>query len=130
MKEKLVLIAVCALFAFSCSRKEQAPPQPQLAPAQKQKSTTSLNVVGEYTGAMIMAHRKAKDTSALITLRQFIQTYNALNERFPRDLNEISAEMKKEGYEMPQPPRGQQYNYNPETGEIYLYYSQEEKTNQ
>ena len=150
MNKRVIFILLCMLLAFSCSKKEPAPSQPQAQPASEpkqaasepapekkppaqkpvpvRKSTTSLNVISEYTGVLIMAHRKAKDTSVLITLRHLIQTYKALNDRFPRDLDEIKDEMKKDGYEMPKPPRGQEYNYNPETGEIYLYYTPEEKT--
>jgi hypothetical protein len=129
MNARMVLIALCLFLALSCSKREPAPSETQTpAPAgQEQAAETKAEETtrtrpapsGGYSGALIMGHRKAKDTAALLSIRQSIQAFHALNERYPEDLEELESE----GYPIPEPPNQMAYDYNPTTGEIELYYT-------
>jgi hypothetical protein len=133
MGKRTIFIALCIVFGLSCSREEPASSQTQPAAEPGQTATTEKSKEvppdqptkvrpapsGGYSGAIITAHRKAKDTAALISIRNTIQSFHAMNERYPKDLEEL----RSNGYEIPEPPSRMAYQYNPETGEINLTYT-------
>ena len=146
MVKTALVFVLFILLALSCSKKEPASPQAASAaenevsqeayPTAAEKATESKappeaakrpyqtqSRSGGYTGVMITARRRARETAALLGIRQAIQAFNATNDRLPADLDEL----KKEGYEIPEPPGGLEYGYDPKTGEINLYYREQEQ---
>ena len=69
-----------------------------------------------YIDQLTKTHREAKDMAAILPARQCIEAFHALNGRYPKDLDELH----KAYPELPGPPTGQKYDYNPKTGEIQL----------
>jgi len=59
--------------------------------------------------------RVAKQLSSL-AMTQAVQAYQALEGRLPKSLDEL----KKSGFEIPPPPKGTQYKYDPKTGKVEL----------
>ena len=57
--------------------------------------------------------RVAKQLSSL-AMTQAVQAYQALEGRLPKSLDEL----KKSGFEIPPPPKGTQYKYDPKTGKV------------
>ena len=147
MCKKIFLIIACIMLIASCSKKETSRPQisppveskgtaEKAGPSEKEvqpkapekpaesttpekpKSDMSLNVVGEYSGVLISARRLARKTVAHLGIDQAIQAFRAEHDRFPNDLNEL----KGAGYDIPNPPSGMEYDYNPKTGEFNVYF--------
>ena len=59
--------------------------------------------------------RVAKQLSGL-AMTQAVQAFQALEGRLPKSLDEL----KKSGFEIPPPPKGTQYKYDPKTGKVEL----------
>jgi len=97
----------------------QAPPEAAKRPYKTQSRS------GGYTGVLITARRRARETAALLGIRQAIQAFRATNGRLPADLDEL-----KKDYDIPEPPGGLEYGYEPKTGEINLYYREQEQPGQ
>ncbi|MEF8788334.1 MAG: hypothetical protein V5A84_04630 [Planctomycetota bacterium] len=70
-----------------------------------------------YFGTINQARRSAKKTAALSKLQREVRRFKALKGRNPRSLDEFK---QWRGGTLPEPPAGQQYSYNPETGKLTL----------
>ena len=70
----------------------------------------------DYLAAQGQAKRHSEKVISLVQVQQAIQQFNAMEERFPRDLNELVSQHYLSAKVVP--PRGQQFLYDPQTGSI------------
>ncbi len=70
----------------------------------------------DYLAAQGQAKKHSEKVISLVEIQQAIQQFNAMEERLPRDLNELVAQHYLG--KMPSPPRGQRFLYDPQTGSI------------
>jgi outer membrane murein-binding lipoprotein Lpp len=113
--------AICAAVAVSvtllagCEKKETKA-EPNLLT--NNNSGNPLTAPVDYLGAVNQARKGAVNTIDKAGLTKHIETFNAQEERFPRDLNELV----QKGYiqAIPAPPQGMRFDYSPQTGELKI----------
>lgn len=111
---KAPCLALIVLALIGCSKKEQA-----------SKDLTTNNGSGnpitapvDYLGAVNQARKTAVRQIDLASIKNAIQLFNAQEDRFPRDLNELAQKHYIQG--VPELPAGSRFVYNPATGEISI----------
>jgi len=109
MKREKVLfpfLLLVLLAGSSCSRKEK----------KKETDVTPGNAFDRYAGVMMKAKRQAESLTDVLPLKQLIDSFKAQEGRNPSSLQELV----EKGYtrEIPQPPPGKQYVYDPSTGSV------------
>jgi len=108
---RIFLLALIVTLA-GCSRKQQS----------KQRMLTNNNTGNpitapvDYLGAVNQARKTAVRQIDLASMRNAIQLFNAQEERFPRDLNELAQKHYIQG--VPELPPGSRFTYNLATGEL------------
>lgn len=70
----------------------------------------------DYLGAQAQAKRTAGRVVSLAELQNAIQKFQAMEDRFPRDLNELVTERYLPS--VPVAPPGMKFRYDPATGSI------------
>ncbi|HOJ39209.1 MAG TPA: hypothetical protein PKW42_00715 [bacterium] len=109
MKQKIgsLLLFAGLVFLCSCSKKEK-----------KETELTPTNALEQYSGVMIKAKRRAEGMTELLPLKQLIDSFRAQEGRNPSSLQELV----EKGYtqEIPRPPAGKHYVYDPNTGSVTL----------
>lgn len=111
MNSRWLLTLVVVAVAGGCGRKDQA----------KQKDATEGNPISaplDYLAAQGKAKKFAEKTISAAELTSAIQKFNALEDRFPADLNELVREHYLQG--PPAAPAGRRWDYNPQTGTARL----------
>ncbi|MSU36731.1 MAG: hypothetical protein EXS36_16865 [Pedosphaera sp.] len=106
----IMLVAVA--LALGCGKKDAAKPaEDPLA-----NSGNPLLAPVDYLGAQARGKRTAAKTVGFVEIQSAIQQFHAMEDRYPKDLNELV----KQGLlvTMPTPPPGVAWSYNPQTGEI------------
>jgi hypothetical protein len=103
----VAVAAVVALFA-GCERK----------PAAKRDDAGNSPVTAplDYLAAQGKARKFAEKTISAAELTSAIQKFNAMEDRFPADLNELVREHYLRG--PPAAPTGMRWDYNPQTGAV------------
>ncbi|MCM8768852.1 MAG: hypothetical protein NC911_04110 [Candidatus Omnitrophica bacterium] len=102
----LVLGIFSALIIFGgCSKKEK-----------KETDLSPPDALDQYTGVMIKAKKQAETMTELLPLKQLIDSFRAQEGRNPASLEELV----EKGYiqQIPPPPQGKQYVYDPNTGSV------------
>jgi hypothetical protein len=116
MKIWLLLFVIAGLVLAGCGKKEtKAPAQPTNQPA---ASGNPLAAPVDYLGAVSQAKRVGQKTADLASLNKAIQLFEAQEERFPKDLNELVT--KHYLPSLPAPPYGMRILYNPSSGEVKI----------
>jgi hypothetical protein len=127
----LALLAVLVgLGSGGCSPQKQSTPAPA-AKAQAAKNSTPapatntsssagnpLTAPVDYLGAVANAKRVALKTVDLASLTRSIQLFEAQEDRFPKDLNELVTMRYLPA--LPTPPPGMRISYNPGNGKVAL----------
>ena len=72
----------------------------------------------DYLAAQGKAKKFAEKTISAAELTSAIQKFNAMEDRFPADLNELVREHYLQG--PPAAPAGMRWDYNPQTGAVRL----------
>ena len=72
----------------------------------------------DYLAAQAKAKKFAEKTITTAELTSAIQKFNAMEDRYPRDLNELVQQHYLQA--PPAAPRGMGFAYNPQTGEIRI----------
>jgi hypothetical protein len=70
---------------------------------------------GSYAGSMVKSRDNSRVQTALTSVRQRIQNYQALNGAFPASLEDLG---KKDGRPIPELPDGAAWKYDPATGTV------------
>jgi len=102
-----LLIILFILFSFSCGKK-----QPQ------EKPQSVGNPIEQYGGVMSKTLQRAKGMDAVLPMKQLIDSFYVQEGRYPSDLKELVD--KNYVREIPAPPKGYRYSYDPASGKIEL----------
>jgi hypothetical protein len=113
MNKTVLLALIAGLALTSCGKKSEPKPAPTNTPT---AGANPLNAPADYLGALNQAQKVAVKTIDLASLNQAIQAFNASEDHWPADLNELVA--KKYLPRLPEPPRGARFEYNPSTGQV------------
>jgi len=111
MKAFLSPLLVAGLLFAGCQKRESTP-----------KPTNTSDSVGnpitapvDYLGAVGKAQKAATKTISSVGLQQAIQMFYAQEGRFPKELKELSPDYLGQ---IPPPPVGMKYSYDPKTGVV------------
>jgi len=87
------------------------------APA-AEEGLTPANAIQKYVGVMGKAYKRAKFFDTLLSLKHDITSFQTEQGRWPSSLQELV----EKGYakELPSPPEGMIFKYNPDNGSIRL----------
>ena len=111
-----ILFLIVGLGLAGCGKKEApAPAQSTNKPA---ASGNPLTAPVDYLGAVSQAKRVGQKTVDMASVSKAIQLFEAQEERFPKDLNELVA--KHYLASLPVLPNGMKYAYNPSNGEVKI----------
>lgn len=99
-----------------CGKKAPAPGSTGATNAAAADSMNPLNAPAQYLGAMNKAQKLATKTVDNASINQAIQLFFSQEDRFPRDLQELVTQHFLP--EMPTPPRGMAFDYNPKNGQF------------
>ncbi len=123
MKFLIVLLILAGLAfwgwsAYQDREAETSAEEDRQEAASEDSSRESSGPLADYVGANIRARESAEETTSLAGLKQTIRQFQSLEGRYPEDLEELVAEdyMPR----LPSPPSGQEFDYDPETGEVTL----------
>ena len=109
-----LLLAAIAAFT-GCAKKDEATQRQMLT---NNSSGNPLTAPVDYLGAVNQARKTAIKTIDRVGLDNAIQQFNAVEERFPKDLNELAQ--KRYIQAVPEPPPGSKFVYNPATGDLKI----------
>lgn len=109
---RTVFAALITLSLCACAKKEA-----------KQENLLTNNSSGnpitapvDYLGAVNQARKGAIKTIDQAAINNAIELFNAQEERYPRDLNELAQ--KRYIQAVPTPPPGMRFDYNPQSGQF------------
>ena len=111
---KPVLFSFALLLLVACAKKEEAK-QNLLT---NNSSGNPLTAPVDYLGAVNQARKTAIKTLDQAGINNAIQQFYAVEDRFPKDLNELAQ--KRYIQAVPEPPPGSRFAYNPATGEFKI----------
>ena len=113
MKKCVPWVLMLAVMLVACGKKKEEKPATTNAPT---AGSNPLNAPADYLGALAQAQKVAVKTIDLASLNQAVQAFNASEDRWPNDLNELVA--KRYLPRLPEPPRGMQIVYDAQTGQV------------
>ncbi len=105
----VILVVFLAVGLGSCGKKSAPESEEDLNPA---------NAVEKYGGVMGKTYKRAKSFDALLSLKHDITSFQVEQGRWPASLQELVE--KEYTKELPKPPEGMSFKYNPENGSIRL----------
>lgn len=117
MKTIFITSLVLSAFLLGCGQKQEAQPKPDATNVSK-VGENPLNAPSEYLGTMVKAQQSANKVVDLASINKAIDMFNAQEERFPKDLNELVS--KKYLPSIPPLPAGSRFDYNPKTGVLKI----------
>lgn len=112
MKARWIFPLLAVLALIGCGKKDQA---------KKDDSALSGNPAMaplDYLSAQGKAKKFAEKTITGAELTSAIQKFNAMEERFPRDLNELVQQHYLQA--PPAAPKGMRWDYNPQNGTVRM----------
>ena len=103
-------LLAAAIVIVGCARQESEAPE--------QDTTRQGDPVSGYLRATLESKEMATGVVGLTTIRAAIQVYQLQEGANPRSLHDLVSK----GYlnQLPPEPAGQQYNYNPNSGQVEL----------
>jgi len=110
MKTSITLLFAAACFLFTGCEDKKA------APATKTDSGNPLSAPADYVGAVGKAKTSMEKTLSTVALDQALKAFSGEEGRYPKDLNELVT--KGTISQIPPPPRGMKYDYDPKAGTI------------
>jgi hypothetical protein len=111
----LFLISSVLLLAIAgCKRSEEPAP----ASATNASSGNPITAPVDYLGAVAQAKKVSEKTLNPAALNNAVQQFNAIEERYPRDIQELVDK----GYlaALPSVPPGMKIEYNPQNGQVRI----------
>ncbi|MCX7705352.1 MAG: hypothetical protein N2115_03735 [bacterium] len=102
------IVVVLLLLSFSCGKKSEKQQAPQ----------TSGNPIEQYGGVMSKTLQRAKGMDSVLPIKQLIDSFYVEQGRYPSTLQELVE--KNYIKEIPAPPKGLRYKYDPSSGKIAL----------
>ena len=104
------------LLLLGCGGKQGDPVATQKATNQPASSGNPLTAPVDYLGAVAQAKKFSEKTINLAAINNAIQQFNAMEERLPKNLNELVE--KHYLAVLPSSPPGMSIAYNPRSGEV------------
>ena len=120
MKIQLLFVAALLLTSAGCRKSEDTTSAKPTN--QGSSSGNPLTAPVDYLGAVGQAKKYSEKAIDLAQLKNAIQQFNAMEERFPKDLNELVQQHYLPA--VPVPPRGMKLAYNHQTGEVRIFRQQ------
>src|SRR5688572_33491952 len=112
---RIVCIIVTFMFITGCGRKQQTVEKNLLT---NNSSGNPITAPVDYLGAVNQARKTAVGRIDIASLQNAINLFNAQEDRYPRDLNELAQ--KRFVQAVPELPAGSRFVYNAQTGEIRI----------
>ena len=106
----LILLIACAAVGPGCKKPESKP----AASSPGNPVTAPI----DYLAAQGRAKKFAEKAISTAELTSAIQKFQGMEDRYPRDLNELAQQHYLQA--PPVPPRGMRFLYNPQNGEIRI----------
>jgi len=105
----ILMVIFLAIELTACGKKPVPASEEGLNPA---------NAIQKYGGVMGKTYKRAKSFDALLSLKHDITSFQVEQGRWPSSL----PELVEKGYtkELPSPPEGMSFKYNPDNGSIRL----------
>ena len=116
MKIQLMTGLALAVALAGCSKKETTPATP--ATNAPMAGGNPITAPIDYLGAVAKAQKSAVKTVDTVSLNKAIELFNAQEERFPDDLNELVA--KKYLQSVPAAPAGMKFEYDAKAGTVRI----------
>ena len=104
-----VVVIFLTVGLAACGKKSAPESEEDLNPA---------NAVEKYGGVMGKTYKRAKSFDALLSLKHDITSFQVEQGRWPTSLQELVE--KEYTKELPKPPEGMSFKYNPGNGSIRL----------
>ena len=114
MKSRWFPALLAAIALLGCGQKDQAKKSPDEPSGAGNPATAPL----DYLAAQGKAKKFAEKTITAAELTSAIQKFNAMEERFPRDLNELVQQHYLQA--PPAAPKGMRWHYDAQTGAVRL----------
>ena len=109
MKTSAMLLFAAACFFFAgCKQENKAPAAAS--------SGNPLTAPADYVDALGKAQQSAQKTLTTVAIDQALKAFSGEEGRYPKDLNELVT--KGTISQIPPPPRGMKYDYDPKTGTV------------
>lgn len=114
MKSRLYICVLLAGIVAGCGKSRTGTDQKPT----NASSANPLTAPADYAGAVVQSKTVAEKVVDMASLKRAIQMFQASEERYPNDLNELV----RSGYipALPKPPSGMKFDYNPSRGEVRL----------
>jgi hypothetical protein len=113
MKAVATILIGAALLAGGCGKKEATP----TAQATNEASSGNpLTAPVDYLGAVGQAKKHSEKVIDTASISKAIQQFYAMEDRFPKDLQEMVTTHYLQS--VPQPPYGMRFEYNPTNGDF------------
>lgn len=106
---------VCLFTLAGCAKEEETKQQNLLT---NNSSGNPLTAPVDYLGAVNQARKTAIKTLDQAGINNAIQQFYAVEDRFPKDLNELAQ--KHYIQSVPEAPPGSRFAYNPANGEFRI----------
>ena len=120
MKTRLLFVAALLFAIIGCQKADDAASAKPTN--QASASGNPITAPVDYLGAIAQAKKVSEKTITFSSLNNAIQQFNAMEERFPKDLNELVE--KHYLPSVPAVPTGMKLAYNPQTGEVRIFRQQ------
>lgn len=117
MKAIYITSLVLSALIMGCGEKQDTQNKPAATNVSK-VGENPLNAPSDYVGTMLKAQQSANKVVDLASITKAIDMFNAQEERFPKDLNELVT--KKYLPSLPPLPPGSRFDYNPKTGVLKI----------
>jgi hypothetical protein len=112
MKPVLLICFSGMLAMAGCTKKTASKP----VDIDNNSSGNPITAPVDYLGAVNKGRKMAIRTIDRAQVQNAIQLFNANEDRYPKDLNELAQKHYLQA--VPVPPRGYQFVYNPANGEV------------
>ena len=112
MNRWISIVLVGAALASSCGKKQA--PKPAEDPLAN--SGNPLLAPVDYLGAQARGKRVATKTVGFVEIQAAIQQFHAMEDRYPKDFNELVNQGLL--VRVPVAPPGVAWSYNPQTGDL------------
>jgi len=116
MRKSLILLIVVAGLFVACKKTQETNSSGSSNSPSSSASGNPVTAPADYLGAVAKAKKTADAKIETASINRTVQLFNVQEGRYPKDLNELV----RPGYfsQLPAPPYGMKYDYNPKTGEV------------
>jgi hypothetical protein len=116
MRKGFMLFIVVAGLCVACKKTQETTSSGASNSPSASASGNPVAAPADYLGAVAKAKKTADAKIETASINRTVQLFYAQEGHYPKDLNELV----RPGYlpQLPAPPYGMKYDYNPKTGEV------------